>query len=157
MKKCKESLALMTWEWATGMKTEHEIWCNGSGDLRPLLDWGAESTLSPAFIPKCRLQDFLRSCFSQDTCFVNHVLLNVMDYTDIIQISKCLPQIIPSGLVLGTISKCIGSIHAWRWVSVPRSLLSWSQSYSVLGLALGFVIRRLFLGKKWKIISNIVS
>ena len=27
------SVALMVWEWATRMKTEHEIWCNGSGDL----------------------------------------------------------------------------------------------------------------------------
>ena len=50
---------------ATRMKTEHEIWGNGSGDMQPLLDWGAESTLSPAFIPNCRLQDFLRSYLSR--------------------------------------------------------------------------------------------
>lgn len=49
------SVALMVWECATRMKTEHEIWCNGSGDLQSLWDWGAESTLSPAFISNCRL------------------------------------------------------------------------------------------------------
>ena len=48
---------------------------------------GVQSLLSPAFIPKCSLQEFLRSYFSKDTFFVNHVLLNVMDYADIIQIS----------------------------------------------------------------------
>ena len=49
----------MVWEQVTRMKTEHEIWCNDSGDLQPLLDRGAEPTLSSAFIPKCRLQEFL--------------------------------------------------------------------------------------------------
>ena len=48
------------------------IWCNGSWDLQFLLGWGAESTLSPAFIPNCRLQDFLRSYLSKDTCCVSH-------------------------------------------------------------------------------------
>ena len=38
-----------------------------SGDRQPLLDWGAESTLSPAFTPSCRLQDFLWSHLCQDT------------------------------------------------------------------------------------------
>ena len=52
------SFALKVQEQAMKMKTEHKIWCNGSGHLQPLLDWGAESTLSPAFIPNCRLQDF---------------------------------------------------------------------------------------------------
>ena len=54
-----EFVALKVWEPVKRMKIEREIWCNGSGDLQPLLDWGAESTLSPAFIPGCRLQDFL--------------------------------------------------------------------------------------------------
>ena len=54
-----QSVALMVRDRATRMKTEHEIWCNDSGDLQPLLDRGAEPTLSPAFIPKCRLQEFL--------------------------------------------------------------------------------------------------
>jgi hypothetical protein len=31
-------VALMVQERATRMKTEHEIWCNGSRDLQPLLD-----------------------------------------------------------------------------------------------------------------------
>ena len=31
-------VALMVQEQATRMKTEHEIWCSGSGDLQPLLD-----------------------------------------------------------------------------------------------------------------------
>ena len=31
-------VALMVQEHVTRMKTEHEIWCNGSGDLQPLLD-----------------------------------------------------------------------------------------------------------------------
>ena len=101
MKKGKGSLALMIWERATRMKTEHETWCNGSGDLQPLWDWGAESTLSPAFIPNCRLQDFLRSYPSQDTCCVNHVLLNVMDHTDRVQISLSLPQAVSSWASLG--------------------------------------------------------
>ena len=86
------TVALMVREWVMKMKREHEIWCKGSGDLWPLLDWGAESTLSPAFIRNCRLQDFLRSYLSQDTSCVNHIPLNVLDYTDIIQISLCLPQ-----------------------------------------------------------------
>ena len=95
------SVALVVWEQATKMKTENKVWCNGSEDLHPLWDWGAESTLSPAFIPNCRLQDFLRSYLSQDTCCVNHKLLSVMDYTDIVQISLCLPQVVPSWASLG--------------------------------------------------------
>ena len=59
--------------------------------------------------------------------------------------SSCFhPRLLPSGLISGTISKCIGSIHAWCHPGVPRSMLSWSRSYSLLGLALGFVTRRLF-------------
>ena len=76
-------VALMVQERATRMKTEHEIWCNGSRDLQPLLDWGGEYTLSPAFIPNCRLQEFIWPYLSQDTCYVNHVLLNFRDYIDI--------------------------------------------------------------------------
>ena len=41
------------------------------GTKQPLLDWGAESTLSPVFIPDCRIQDFLRSYLSQDTCHIS--------------------------------------------------------------------------------------
>ena len=52
-------VALKVRERALRMKTELKIWCNGSGDLQPLLDWGAESTLSPAFISNCRLQNCL--------------------------------------------------------------------------------------------------
>ena len=48
------------------------------------------------------------------------------------------------GQVSRTISKCVGSVHAWRRPSVPKPMLSWSQSYSLLGLALGFVTRLLF-------------
>ena len=59
------------------------------------------ATLSPAFIPNCRLQDFLRSYPSQDTCCVNHVLLNVMDHTDRVQISLSLPQAVSSWASLG--------------------------------------------------------
>ena len=128
-----------------------------SGDLQPLLDWGTQSTLSLAFIPNCRLQDFLRSHLSQDTCRVNHLLLSVVDYTDTVQISCVYPRSSPSGLVSGTVSKCISSLHAWRWLGVPRSMLSWSQSYSLLGLALGVVTRRLFLRRMWKIIIYIIS
>ena len=61
------SVALMVQEQATRMKTEHEIWCNGSGDLQPPSDWGAESSVSPAVIPDCTLQGFLRSYLSPDT------------------------------------------------------------------------------------------
>ena len=32
------SVALKVQEQAMRMKTEHDIWCNGSGDLQPLLD-----------------------------------------------------------------------------------------------------------------------
>ena len=52
------------------------------------------------------------------------------------------------------IGKCLGSNHAWCQPSVPRSMLSWSQSYSLLGLTLGFVTRWLFLRKIHKIIIN---
>ena len=38
---------------------------------------------------------------SQDTCCINNVLLNVMDYTDKIQISLCLPQAFPFWASLG--------------------------------------------------------
>ena len=67
------------------------------------------------------------------------------------------PRPFPPGLVSGTISKCVGSVLACRWPGVPRSMLSWAQSYSLLSLALGFVTRRLFLRKTWKIIINTVS
>ena len=40
------TVALMGQERARRMKKEHEIWCNGSGGLQTLLDWGAESTLN---------------------------------------------------------------------------------------------------------------
>ena len=56
-------VALKVREWATSMKTELKIWCNGSGYPQSLLDWGAESSLSPAFISNCRLQNFLWSFF----------------------------------------------------------------------------------------------
>ena len=92
----------MVQERVTRRKTEHETWCKGSIEaLWPLLDWGAESTLNPAFIHNCRLQDFLRSYPSQDTCCVNHVLLNVMDHTDRVQISLSLPQAVSSWASLG--------------------------------------------------------
>ena len=45
------------------MKTEHEIWCRGSGDLQPLLGCGAESTLSPAFILDCSYNNFFDLIF----------------------------------------------------------------------------------------------
>ena len=76
-------VALTIREQMTRMKTKHEIWCNGSGDRQPLLDWGAESTLSPAFIPNCRLQDFF------------FILSLPRHYTDRVQISLFLPQAIP--------------------------------------------------------------
>ena len=59
----RSGVALKVQEQTTRMKTEHKIWCNGSGHLQPLLDWGAESTVSPAFISNCRLQNFLWSIF----------------------------------------------------------------------------------------------
>ena len=31
-------VALMVQEHVTRMKTEHKIWCNGSGELQPLWD-----------------------------------------------------------------------------------------------------------------------
>ena len=124
--------ALPCHERETWMKTEHEIWCNGSGDLQPLLNWGTEATLSLAFIPNCRLQDFLWSYLSQDT---------MLTWSR----SPCFyPRPFPSGLVSGTVSKCVGSVPAWCGPGVPRSMLSWSRSYSLLCLALGFVTRLLF-------------
>ena len=56
------TVALMVREWVMKMKREHEIWCNGSGGLQPLLDWGAESTRNTAFIPNCRLSSVQFSC-----------------------------------------------------------------------------------------------
>ena len=86
------------WEWRQNTKSG----AVGQGSLQPLLDrGGAESTLNPVFIPNCRLQDFLRSYLSQDKHCVNHILLNVMDYTDIVQISLFLLQAIPFWASLG--------------------------------------------------------
>ena len=82
------------------------------------------SPLSVAFIPNCRLQDFLGSYLSQDTGRVHHLLLGVMDYTDIVQICCVYPSSFPSGLVSGTVSKYTGSVQAWRRLGVPRSMLS---------------------------------
>ena len=91
------SVALKVQEQAMRMKTEHKIGCNGSGDLQPLLDWGAESTLSPAFIPDCRLQNFLWSIFPKT---LHRHSPDLLVFTP-----GC------SLLVLGTISKCVGSVH----------------------------------------------
>ena len=91
------SFALKVQEQAMKMKTEHKIWCNGSGDLQPLLDWGAESTLSPAFIPDCRLQNFLWSIFPKTLHWHS---LELLVFTP----GRSL-------LVFGTISKCVGSVH----------------------------------------------
>ena len=91
---CVISVALMVQGRVMRMKTGYEIWCNGSGDLQPLLDWHAEHTLSPAFIPDCRPQDFLKPYLSQDTCCVNHELLNVLDDTDAVQVFLFTPQAI---------------------------------------------------------------
>ena len=55
----------MVLEQVMRMKTEHKIWFNGSGNLQPLLDRAAESTLSPACNPNCRLQDFFDLIFSK--------------------------------------------------------------------------------------------
>ena len=150
-------VALMVQERVTRMKTEHEVWCNGSGDLQPLLDWGAESTLSPVFIPNCRLQDFLWSYLSQDTCCFKHVLLNVMDYTDIVQISLFLLQAIPFQASLGNNqqvrrqSSCLAptrcsKVHVFM---IPVILPS--------GSGLGVCSKGIILRKTWKIIINIVS
>ena len=150
-------VALMVWEWATRMKTEHKIWCSGSGDLQPLLDWGAESTLSQAFIPNCRLQEFLWPYLSQHTCCVNHVLLNVRVYIDIVQISLFLPLAIPFWGSLGNnqqvcrqclclmLTQCF-KVHAFMILVIVPS-----------GSGLGVCNKAIILRKAWKIIINIVS
>ena len=61
------------------------------------------------------------------------------DTTPTVQIPLFFPRPLTFGLVSETISKCVGSVHAWCWPEVTRSMLSWSQSYSLLGLALGSV------------------
>ena len=66
------------------------------------------------------------------------------------------PRPFPPGTVSGAISKCVGSVHTWRQPGVPRSMLSWSQSYSLLDLALGSVTRQLFWEKHEKWFSSLL-
>ena len=141
----------MVREQAMRMKTEHEIWCNGSGDLQPLLDWGAESTLSPAFISNRRLQDFLRSYLSQDTCCVNQVRLNVMDHTDIVQISLCLPQAVPFWASLRNNQR---SCLVPSWCSKVHAFMNPVILPSGSGLG---VYNKVIILKTWKILINTVS
>lgn len=108
--RCAPDIALMVRERATRMETEHETWCHGSRALQPLLDCGAESTLSPAFIPDCSYKNFF------DLIFSRH-------YTDIAQISLFLPQAVPFRASLRTISKYTGSVHGLT----PDPVFSWSM------------------------------
>ena len=57
----REGVALKVQEQMTRMKTTRNLvqWIRGPTDS----DWGAESTLSPAFIPDCRIQNLLWSVF----------------------------------------------------------------------------------------------
>ena len=151
-------VALMVQERATRMKTEHEIWCNGSRDLQPLLDWGGESTLSPAFIPNCRLQEFIWSYLSQDTCYVNHVLINFRDYIDIAQIYFFLPQSVPFWASLRN-SQQVRRQHSCQMLIRGSKVHTFMikvilPSDSGLGVCNKMTI---FKKKNWKIIINIIS
>ena len=104
-----------------------------------------ESTLSPAVIPDCRLQNFLWSVFPKTLHWHSPDLLVLTPGRSF----SC-------GIVLGTVSKCVGSVHTYRWPAVPRSVLLWPQSYSLLGLALGSVRRLLFSEKHEKCFSSLL-
>ena len=73
-------------------------------------------------------------------------------YADIVQILFS-PQAILFWANLGNNQQVHRQHSCLMQSSVPRSILSWAQSYFLLGLALEFVTR-LFLRKTWKIIIN---
>ena len=123
-------VALRVWEQAMRMKTK---WS--------LVQWVTGPAASVG--PRCRAHSESSCCSWLHTTRLSQILSFSRHYADI-RISCFHPRPLPSGLISGTISKCIGSIHAWCHPGVPRSMLSWSQSYSLLRLALGFVTRRLF-------------
>ena len=148
----------MVQERVTRRKTEHETWCKGSIEaLWPLLDWGAESTLNPAFIHNCRLQDFLRSYLSQHTGHISHILLNIMDYTDTVQISVCLPQAIPFWDSLRN-NQQVGRQCSYP-TPTPCSRVHAFMIPVILpfGCGLGVCNKAIILRKTWKIIINVIS
>ena len=125
------------------MKIKHEIWCSGSGDKQPLLDWGAESTLSPAFIPDCRLENFFWSVFpktlhwhSLDLVFTpGHSLLgksleqpaSACRWCSHLMLTGCpkvhafmILVILPSGSGLGVCNKAI--ILRKTWINIMQFL-----------------------------------
>ena len=140
----KSGVALNIADWATRMKTAMKSGAIGQGTCS--LYW--TEVQSPLWVHLLFLiahyKTFFDLNFPKTPCWHSPDLVFY-------------PRPFPSGLVSGTISKCVGSVLACRWPAVPRSMLSWAQSYSLLSLALGFVTRRLFLRKTWKIIINTVS
>ena len=137
-------VALMVRKWAMRMKTEHEIWGNGSGTCR--LYW--TEVQSPLWVQ-------LLFLIADYKTFL--ILSFPRHYADIIQSSLFSPQAILFWASLGNDQEvrrqhsCLMPI----WCSKVHSFMI--QSYSLLSLALGFVTRRLFLRKTWKIIINTVS
>ena len=133
----------MVREQATRTKTKYKIWCSVSGDLQPLLDWGAESTLSPAFIPNCRLQDIFIISFPRH-------------YTDTVQISLFLPRAIPFGASLRNNQQACRqrSCLAPSWCSKIHAFINPVILPSGSGLG---VYSKVIILKTWKIIINTVS
>ena len=77
-------------------------------------------------------------------------------YADIVQISLFSPQAILFWASLGNNQQVRRQHSCLIPIWYSKSILSGSQSYSLLGLALGF-ITRLLLIKTWKIIISTVS
>ena len=92
------TVALKVREQVMRMKTEHEIWCNGSRDLQPLIGL------------RCRVHS--ESSFYSWLQTTKLSLIYLSQDTTLTQSRSCFyPRPFPSGIVLGTISKCIGSDH----------------------------------------------
>ena len=136
-------VAQMVWEWVMRMKTEHGIWCNGSGDQQPLLDWGAESTLSPAFIPNCRLQDFFDLIFPKTLCWHSPDLL-------------VFTQVVPFWASLRNNHQVHGRLHAWPPTQCFQVHAFMTPVILPSGSGLGVCNKAIILRKTWKIIINTV-
>ena len=143
-KRAWQPVVLKVREWATRLRTEHENWCNGSGGLQPLLDWGG----SPLWVQLLFLIADYKTFF--DLSFPRH-------YIDIVPISLFSPQTIPFWDSLGNnqqvcrqcshlmLTRC-SKVHAFM---IPVILSS--------GSGLGVCNKAIILRKTWKTIINTVS
>ena len=130
-------VVLMIREQAMRRKTEQEAWGSGPGDLHQ----------SPLRVQLLALITDYR---------VPLILSFPRHYTDMAPISLLLPQAVPSWALSGTTASAQAAFMPDADPLFQGPYFT-SQSSSLLGLAVGFVTRRLFLRKTWKIIINTVS